>query len=48
MEMNILLRKGMEIFAYILLWEWDGNGNKVTVMGGNGIKKVISAHLSAK
>ena len=27
---------------YILLWEWDGNGNKVMGMGGNGIKKSFS------
>ena len=33
---------------YTLLWEWDGNGNMVMGMGGNGIEKVISAHLKTK
>ena len=28
-----------------LLWEWDWNGNKIMGMGGNGIEKVIPAHL---
>ena len=28
-----------------LLWEWDWNGNTIMGMGGNGIEKVIPAHL---
>ena len=44
MGINILLREGMGCF-YMLLWEWDGNGNTVMGMGGNRIGKVISAHL---
>ena len=44
MGIDILVREGMEIF-YILLWEWDGNGNTVMGTGGNGIEKVIPAHL---
>ena len=32
---------------YILLWEWDENGNTVMGMGGNGIK-VIPALLYYK
>jgi hypothetical protein len=26
-------------------WEWDGNGNVITGMGGNGMKKGVPAHL---
>ena len=44
MGINILLQEGMEMF-YILLWEWDGNGNTVIGMEENGIEKVIPAHL---
>ena len=30
---------------YMLQWEWNGNGNTVMGMGGNGIEKFIPAHL---
>ena len=30
---------------FILLWDWDGNGNTVIGMGGNGIDKFIPAHI---
>ena len=50
MRINILLREEIGIFLYRpttigMGWEWDGNENTVMEMGGNGIEKVIPAHL---
>ena len=39
MGIKILLREGMGMLVYY------GNGNTVMEMRGNGIKKVIPAHL---
>ena len=44
MGINILLWEEMGMFLYTTKG-WDGNGNTVMRMGGNGIEEVISAHL---
>ena len=44
MGINILLWKEIGMFLYTTMG-WDGNGNTVMEMKGNGIEKVIPAYF---